>query len=101
MPGQTGLGRDDGGDFTPDATARQLGHGCQAALIVVQTESFAFQLLPEHSVLFVEVTDGVPLLLAQAASDGNPQQSKRVEGPANWVSIAPKAVSTASATCTA
>ncbi|MDH4188001.1 MAG: hypothetical protein OEV08_13490, partial [Nitrospira sp.] len=102
MLGQEGLRRDDSGDFAKDATPKQLGLGCQAAaLIVVQTESFASQLLPEHSVLFAEVIDGVTLLLAQPAGDGNQQQSKRIEGPAHWHRIAAKTAVTGAANCSA
>jgi hypothetical protein len=93
VPGQESLGSDDGGDFTKDATAEHLGLGCQAAaLIVVQTESFAPQVLPQYPVFFTEVVDRVALLLTQPSGDRNQQQSKRVEGAAHWASIAAKVV---------
>ena len=80
MPSQQGLGSDDGGDFTKDATAKHLGLGCQAsALIVVQTGSFSSELLAEHPVLLPQVIDRVALLLAQPSGDRNQQQSKRAE----------------------
>jgi hypothetical protein len=58
--------------------------------IVVQTESFASQLLPQYPVFFAEVIDRVALLLAQTTGNGNQEQSKRVKGPAHWASVAPK-----------
>jgi hypothetical protein len=97
MPSQQGLRSDDGGDFTEDATAEQLGFGCQAAaLIVVQTESSSSELLAEHPVLLPKVIDRVALLLAQPSGDRNQQQSKRVKGSAHWVSLAAKAPATGS-----
>ena len=53
VPGQEGLRRDDGGDFTQQATPQRFGLGRQApTLIVVQTETFVAELLSQHWVLF-------------------------------------------------
>jgi hypothetical protein len=62
---QAGFRRDDCRDFPKNVSAQLFGLGCQApALIVVQPETLVSELLPEHPVLFVEVTDRVALLLA-------------------------------------
>ena len=72
----------------------------RAALIVVQTESFASQLLPQDPVFLAKVIDRVALLLAQPTGDRNQQESERVEGPAHWHRITAKTVVKGSASCT-
>ena len=47
-----------------------------------------------------EITDGVPLLLAQPTRDRNQQESKRVEGPAHGRRIAARARARSSASRT-
>jgi hypothetical protein len=72
VPGQEGFRRDDGGEFTQKATPDLLGLGCQApALVIVQAESLVSELCPENSVLFAEIIDGLPLLLAQPTGNRN------------------------------
>jgi hypothetical protein len=101
VPGQERFRRDDCRNFPKDATPEHLRLGGQAAaLVVVQTESLVAELLPQHSILLAEVIDRVALLLAQPTGDGNEQQSKRVEGPAHWASIAANTAVTGSASCT-
>ena len=70
------------------------------ALVAVQTETFVAELLSQHSVLFTEIIDGLPLLLAQPTGDRNQQESERVQGPAHWHRITAKVPATGTATCT-
>jgi hypothetical protein len=100
MPSQQGLGSDDGGDFPKDTTAKHLGLGRPAAaLIVVQAESFAPQLLPQYPILLAKVIDRVSLLLTQPSRDRNQQESEGIEGPAHGAIIAAKTAVTGPATC--
>jgi hypothetical protein len=71
-----------------------------AAPIVVQTESFAPQLLPLCRVLIAEVVDRVALLWAQPSADRNQQESKPVQAPAPGIRIAANTAATGAATCT-
>jgi len=101
VSGQEGFRRDDCRDFPKNATPEHLRLGRQAPeLIVVQPESFASQLLPQHSILLAEVIDRVALLLAQPTGNGNQKEAERVEGPAHWHGIAAKIIVTGSANCT-
>jgi len=97
VSGQAGFRRDDCRDFPKNATPGHLLLGCQApALIVVQPEKLYSELLPQYSVFFAEVVGRVALLPVQPAGDGNHEQSKRVEGPADWHRIAAQTIVTGS-----
>jgi hypothetical protein len=57
--------RDDGGYLAQDTSGQLLGFYCQTpALIVAEAQSLATQLLAQHSILFLQIVDDVPLLLA-------------------------------------
>jgi hypothetical protein len=91
----------DGRHLPEEPTPEHLRLGRQAPrLIVVQPETLSAELLPKHSVLFAEVIDRVTLLLAQPTGNGKEQQSKWVEGPAHWASMAARVPATGTATCT-
>jgi len=70
MPSQESLRRDNCRDFSKNATPKYPRLGCQpAALIVIQAESLVAESLPQYSILFAEVIDGVALLLAHPTGD--------------------------------
>jgi len=64
MPGQQGLWRHKGCDFSQESPSQSFRFGSQTAmLVVIQPKPLATQLLAENAILFAEVFDRVLLLL--------------------------------------
>jgi hypothetical protein len=79
VPGQERLRRDDSGQFMKYAPAELPGlDGQSTALVIIQARPLSSELLPQHTVLFLEVVDDILLRLAQAAGERDQQQPKRI-----------------------
>ena len=63
MPAHDRVGRDDRRDAVEESSTELLALGCKSsALVVVQSELAALELLLQYAVLFDEVLDGLLLL---------------------------------------
>ena len=72
MPGQQSLGRDDGGDPGKSFPPQRLGlNGESPALIVIETQSPAAELLAKNPVLLAKVIDSQKLALIHPSGDGD------------------------------
>ena len=73
-------GRHDGRQIMKHAPAQFLGPDCQAsALIVIEMQPLASQLLSQHAVLFLKIVDDILLPLVQPACKGNQKQAKGIK----------------------
>jgi hypothetical protein len=58
MPGEDGVGADDGGEIGEDSATQQLPFRCQpTALVIGQPEPFSAELFSQNPVFFLQVTD--------------------------------------------
>jgi hypothetical protein len=92
-------GGDDGADAglsvgdqrSKTSRSRRLSHNEGTRYQPFATRwTFVAELLSQDSVLFTEIIDGLPLLLAQPAGDRNQQESELVQDPAHWHRMAAK-----------
>jgi hypothetical protein len=84
-------------DFFKDPTSEFLGLGLgrQApALVVAEPKPLVPQLLTQDAVLFLEVLDGIALLLAEPTSDRDQRKSKRINARTHWARITADGLST-------
>src|SRR4051812_20496490 len=63
MPPQNRVGRDEGGDLTPPATAQPVpAHGQPTPLVIAQPQAPSPQLPPQDAILFDQIRHGLLLL---------------------------------------
>src|SRR6516162_4160171 len=91
MPSQERCRRHDSRQLMKHTPAQFLGPDRQAsALIVIEMQPLASQLLSQHAVLFLQKVDHILLSLVHPASEGNQNQPKRIMGQSHRDIVAPQ-----------
>jgi hypothetical protein len=87
MPSQQGLRRDDSGDPGKSFPPQRLGlNGEAPALIVIEAQSPAAELLAKNPVLLAKVIDSLQLALIHPSGDGDQHKPEWVEGSLDFQS---------------
>src|SRR5215467_10823913 len=80
VPSQQGLRRDNVGDLGKNLSSQRFGlYGQSPALIVIQAQSPAAELLSKNSILLAKVINDLQLVLVHPAGDGDQQESEWVK----------------------
>src|SRR5215467_10306527 len=80
VPSQQGLRRDNVGDLGKNLSSQRFGlYGQSPALIVIQAQSPAAELLSKNAILLAKVINDLQLVLVHPAGDRDQQESEWVK----------------------